>query len=114
MPFHTAANTVIRSNLIIATLVDWEPATCAFYQMPVVIKITTSIYWRLSDLFQAELTQSLQQLSEKAKSATEVIHRLKSSSERVQVNDGWPSVGGKMNEVGIFIFYPFCRVLFIS
>jgi len=34
----------------------------------------------------AELTQSLQQLSEKAKSATEVIQRLKSSSENVQVN----------------------------
>ena len=35
---------------------------------------------------QAELTQSLQQLSEKAKSATEVMQRLKSSSERVQVS----------------------------
>ena len=37
-------------------------------------------------ILQAELTQSLQQLSEKAKSATEVIQRLKSSSERVQVS----------------------------
>jgi hypothetical protein len=51
--------------------------------------------------FQAELTQSLQQLSEKAKSATEVIQRLKSSSERVQVSAGrmrWPSDGAEVND----------------
>ena len=36
--------------------------------------------------WQAELTQSLQQLSEKAKSATEVIQRLKSSTEQVHVS----------------------------
>ena len=46
---------------------------------------------------QAELTQSLQQLSEKAKSATEVIQRLKSSSERVQVTTVLPSDGGQIN-----------------
>ena len=58
------------------------------YSDTVYCTFQTSHILRLNFVFfdQAELTQSLQQLSEKAKSATEVMQRLKSSSERVQVS----------------------------
>lgn len=37
-------------------------------------------------LFQTELSQNLQQLSEKARSTTEFIHRLKGMSDKVTVS----------------------------
>ena len=68
-------------------------------------KIIEFLLLLLASTLQAELTQSLQQLSEKAKRASEAIQRLKSSSEHVQVQQQQQTIR-RLAVVDLFLQQP--------
>ncbi len=80
----SASPSIKKDHIFFCLPLGYETPFMNVPPKPVVVQLIIDL--SLFSEIQAELTQSLQQLSGKAKSATEVMQRLKSSTEQVHVS----------------------------